>query len=74
MPKIKSINPYTEELNAEFETLTQSEIDQKINIAHNAYLSWKNTPNSKKKELFLNLAKVIEKQKQELAKIEMIEM
>lgn len=74
MSKIKSINPYTQELNAEFETLTQAEIDKKINIAHNSYLSWKNTPNSKKKELFLNLAKVIEKQKQELAKIEMIEM
>lgn len=74
MSKIQSINPYTEELNAEFETLTQSEIDKKINTAHDAYLSWKNLSKSKKKELFLKLADVIEAQKEELAKIETIEM
>ncbi len=74
MWKIQSINPYNEELNAEFETISKNEIDRKIDIAENAYLSWKDLSKSEKKELFLNLALVIEEEKEELAKLEMIEM
>lgn len=74
MWKIQSINPYTEELNAEFETLELPEVLQKIDIAHNAYLSWKNTPNAYKKELFLNLANELEKDIEECARLETIEM
>jgi hypothetical protein len=43
-------------------------------LAHKAFLDWKNTPNSKKKELMLNLALVIEKHQSELAEIETKEM
>lgn len=74
MSKIKSINPYNESVNWEFETLNQEQIDEKIKIAHEAFLNWKNTPSSEKKKLFLNLAKIVKEKKEELAKIETIEM
>lgn len=74
MPTLQSINPYTEELNAEFETLTLEELNEKINKAHEAYLVWKNTPNSKKKELFLKFADELEKDIDECARLETIEM
>lgn len=74
MTTIKSINPFTCELNAEVNILTQQEIDEKISLAHNAYLKWKEIPKSEKKKLFLSLAAQIDKDKDELAKVEMIEM
>lgn len=45
MAKLISINPYTEEINASFETINESEIDAIIGQSHSAYLSWKNTSN-----------------------------
>jgi acyl-CoA reductase-like NAD-dependent aldehyde dehydrogenase len=54
--------------------LEENEIDQKINLAHNTYLKWKNTPNKIKKELCLNLAKSIEDDIFEIAKLQTIEM
>lgn len=74
MTKLQSINPYTEELNWEFETLNIEQVNEKIEIAHRAFLSWKNTPNSKKKELFLNLALELEKDIDNCARLETIEM
>lgn len=74
MATLQSINPFTEELNGEFETLTIEELDEKINKAHEAYLIWKNIPSSKKKELFLNLANELEKDIDECARLETIEM
>jgi succinate-semialdehyde dehydrogenase/glutarate-semialdehyde dehydrogenase len=74
MPTLQSINPYTEELNAEFKTLSLEELNKKINKAQEAYLVWKSTPNSDKKELFLNLALELEKDIDECARLETIEM
>jgi acyl-CoA reductase-like NAD-dependent aldehyde dehydrogenase len=45
-----------------------------IQKAHTAYISWKNTPNSYKKELFLKLADVLETDIEECARLETIEM
>ncbi len=74
MWKLSSINPYTEEVNAEFETLELPEVLQKIETAHKAYLSWKETSSTYKKELFLNLAQVLENEIEECARLETIEM
>lgn len=74
MKKIQSINPYTWVLNWEFELFSEEEIDSKIEKAHSAYLKWKITPNSKKKELFLNLAKIIEDDIFEIWKLQTLEM
>lgn len=72
--KIQSINPFTEEVNAEFSLLTREELSKKIDTAYDAFLSWKKTPNFEKKELMLKLADVIEKNQSEMAEIEMKEM
>lgn len=74
MWKIQSINPFNWEVNAEFELISREELSKKIDLAYSSFLDWKNTPNSKKKELMLNLALVIEKHQSELAEIETKEM
>lgn len=71
---IKSINPYTEELNWEFELLDKNWIDEKINLAQKAFLEWKKTSKIEKKKLFLKLAEIIENDIEELAKLQTIEM
>lgn len=71
---IQSINPFTEEINAEFSLLTREELDEKISLAHSVFLEWKKTPTATKKSLMLALADVIEKKQAELAEIEMKEM
>ena len=74
MTKLQSINPFTEELNAEFDLISREELSEKIDTAHRAFLEWKKTPNSRKKELILKLADTIEAEQDELAKIETKEM
>lgn len=74
MATLKSINPYSEELNAEFETLWIEEVNAKIEVANNAYLAWKKVSKAKKKELFLALADELEKDINECARLETIEM
>ena len=74
MATLTSINPYTEEINATFETIDADQVDHVIQKAHTAYLSWKNTPSSYKKELFLKLADVLENDIDSCAHLETIEM
>ena len=74
MKKLQSINPYTEEINIEFETISRNELDAKINTAHRAYLIWKDVKKSEKKELFLSFADAIELHREELARMQTQEM
>lgn len=75
MPKtLKSINPYNGEINAEFETLSDEQIIWKIEKAHAAFESWKNTSFVERKELFYKLAEVIEANLDEYAKLQTQEM
>lgn len=74
MAILKSINPYTEELNAEFETLWIDDVNKKIEISHKSYLLWKDSTLTYRKELFLNLANELEKDIDECANLETIEM
>jgi len=74
MPKIKSINPYNKEINAEFDLLTKDEINIKITKANNAFKSWKNVSSSDKKKLFIRLSEILLENKAELAKLNVIEM
>lgn len=71
---LKSINPYTWELNWEFETISAEQVDLVIDNAYEAYKSWKNIPASEKKELFLKLADELDRQNEECARLETIEM
>lgn len=72
--KIQSINPYNNELNAEFDTLTNEELESKIQLAQESFCEWKNVSNLEKKELFLKLASILLENKEELAKLNVIEM
>lgn len=74
MWKLQSINPYNQELNAEFDQLSREQLDEKIELANTAFETWKNTPKPEKKELFLKLAEVFEKNQEEMARIQTIEM
>lgn len=74
MSKLQSINPFTEELNGEYETLSAQEVDAIITKAHESYLTWKNSSFSYKKELFLKLADELEADIEECARLETIEM
>ena len=71
---IQSINPYTQEVNAEFHLFTHEQIDARIHKAQKAFETWKNLKKSEKKELFLKLADTFDKNKEEMARIQTIEM
>jgi len=71
---LKSVNPYTLEINWEFELLNETQIDEKIKTAHKTFLEWETLPKTEKKKLFLNLAEVLEKDIDECSKLETIEM
>jgi len=49
-------------------------VNEKIAIAHDAYLEWKKVPKAERKELFLKLADELEKDIDECARLETIEM
>ena len=74
MPTLTSINPYSEEINTTFETLSREELSTKIEKAYSAYLVWKETSFWERKELFYKLAEIIESEKQEAAKMQTLEM
>jgi len=74
MSKIQSINPFSWELNAEYELFSDEIINKKIDLAHNAFLVWKNTSFEERKQLFYKLAEVIEKDIEKYAKLQTIEM
>lgn len=71
---ITSKNPYTGEINATFETLSNKELDSVIMKAHTAYLTRRETPKAEKKRLMLRLADVLEQDIDACAKLETIEM
>lgn len=74
MTQLISLNPYTEEVNGQFETISREELNKKISQAHASFLEWKNTPKSEKKVLFHTLADVISSRQSELAELQTREM
>lgn len=67
MATITSKNPYTWEINGTFETLTDEQLTDVIDQAHQAYLSWKDTSFEERKLLFLKMADIIDEERAELA-------
>lgn len=63
---IKTINPATEEILAQYEVIKKEELDKKVAKSKKAFLDWKS--NIKKRSDFLNIfANVLRKNKQHLA-------
>lgn len=74
MSPLISQNPYTGDINKTFETVSNEQLTTLIEKAHNAYISRKTTPTTKKKELFLRMADILDERIDAYAKIETIEM
>jgi succinate-semialdehyde dehydrogenase/glutarate-semialdehyde dehydrogenase len=70
----KTINPANEKVIETYEYISEDDILEKIDIAQKAFKEWKNTPISKRAELFKNLAKIMLEQQEELAKLNVLEM
>jgi succinate-semialdehyde dehydrogenase / glutarate-semialdehyde dehydrogenase len=74
MSLLTSKNPYTNEINATFETLSDADLLTKIEKAEHAYKERKKTSWIERKSLFLKLADILESNIEYHAKLETIEM
>ena len=74
MSILTSRNPYTSEINATFETISDTQLDIIIDRADTAYHSRKQTSWSERRGLFLKLADILERDIDHHAKLETIEM
>lgn len=74
MTVIKSINPYTNELLAEFHSLSEDDLQQKLGAGSLAFSIWKETDFSKRGELMNNAARVLKINREKYAKIISLEM
>ncbi len=71
---LTSRNPATAKIIATFPELTPLEIDDKINQAHQAFLTWSKVSFEDRAVLFQKLAKLLIAEKERLAKIATLEM
>ena len=74
MKTIRSINPYSGEKNGEVELFSAEKLTEIIDTAHSAFESWKNTSFEQRKKLFYALAENIEKDIDECARLQTVEM
>jgi len=74
MKKLFSINPATEEIFGEFPILNEDELENKINLSHEAFKKWKKVPFSEKKVLMKKVGKILLLHKQKFAKMITMEM
>ncbi|GAB4132275.1 MAG: NAD-dependent succinate-semialdehyde dehydrogenase [Raineya sp.] len=74
MASFFSINPFTQEVLGEFPTDNAAAIEQKLQIAEKAFEKWRKVPISERASLFLNLAGVLEREKETLARTITLEM
>lgn len=74
MAKLLSINPANGSLIKEFDSITEQELMNKISIANNAFQEWRFRNLSERILHVKNLTKLLEAQKNDLAKIITIEM
>lgn len=74
MSTLTSRNPYTNEINATFETISDAELISRIEQAEHAYHDRKTTSWSERRSLFLRLADILERDIEHHARLETIEM
>ncbi|REG90646.1 NAD-dependent succinate-semialdehyde dehydrogenase [Algoriphagus antarcticus] len=74
MTGIKSINPYSGKLLAEFQSLTEEDIEKKLSAGSLAFSSWKETDFTKRAELMNNAAVVLKDKREKYAMIISLEM
>jgi len=74
MKKLLSINPATEEIFGEFPILNEDELENKINLSHEAFKKWKKVPFSEKEVLMKKAGKILLLHKEKFAKMITMEM
>ncbi|HSF52409.1 MAG TPA: NAD-dependent succinate-semialdehyde dehydrogenase [Algoriphagus sp.] len=74
MNKIQSINPWTGEVNKEFEALSQQEIDSKTEAAAKSFESWKLTPIPERSALLKKAGEILRENKETYARLITLEM
>lgn len=74
MSSFVSVNPYTEQLFASFDTITSSDLEQVVELADSSQQLWKTVPITEKAALFLKLASLIKENCDKLAEIATLEM
>ena len=64
-PKLKTINPATEQVLNEYEIITKDQLNNSINKARQAFLEWKNSVD-RRADFFMRLPRSLEKIKKVL--------
>lgn len=72
--KFNTINPATEEVIKEFETMSKEEVMNIADDVNQSFLNWKNTPLQERSNLLKKLADVLKKNKEKYAKVMSMEM
>ena len=63
----KSINPFSQEVIAEHEVLTNSQLNQKLQLSESAFKIWKNTSFQERADKMRKLANILRENKEKLA-------
>jgi succinate-semialdehyde dehydrogenase/glutarate-semialdehyde dehydrogenase len=71
---IATINPATGELVKSFEALTDAQIEKKIQLANETFQSYKRIPHSKRAEMLVRAAEILEKEKEKFGRVMTLEM
>jgi succinate-semialdehyde dehydrogenase / glutarate-semialdehyde dehydrogenase len=71
---IATINPATGELVKSFEALTDAQIEKKIQLATETFQSYKRIPHSKRAEMLVRAAEILEKEKEKFGRVMTLEM
>ena len=71
---IKSINPTTEKVLKEYDYISFEELENKIQTANKSFKKWKQISFQERKKYMKNLSEVMSQKKEELAKLDTLEM
>ncbi len=72
--KIQTINPATEKVIQSYNCLTEKVVNEHIEEGHRTFLQWRRTAFNDRKQMMLNLAKLLKEKKAELAVLMATEM
>lgn len=71
---MKSVNPATGEVVAEYEPHSSVEVDGRIEAAHKAFEAWRRVPFAERSAMMVRTSELLEKRKEELAQLMTVEM
>lgn len=69
MSKLQSINPFTNQVIAEFDLLSEKEIEEKIQLGNDAQKQWKESTIQERSSFILNAAEYLNENKYDLAEL-----